>query len=511
MVQTPMLTQSIPAKRPRRRVVWALLLMVAAQCLAVSCRSALTRTSHQPQAWNHQRGPVIPHDNFPTDCTLCHEPGSWHKIRPDFHFDHLAETGVPLIGAHATAQCLRCHNDRGPVASFANQGCVGCHQDIHRGQLGNNCGDCHSMADWLPQEQIARHNRTSFPLVGVHAGVACFRCHEGAQVGNFLWAPNECALCHQEDVTRASQPDHAALGWVQDCERCHTPTSWNHAQFNHSNFPLIGAHATASCSACHASNQFQGLPHDCFACHAADFQATTSPPHAAAGFSTDCRTCHTPVAWQGSAFVHNKFPLTGAHLAVACAACHQNGVYTGLSHDCVACHADDFQATTQPNHPTSGFSTNCQQCHSTSSWQGSSFAHTSFPLTGAHTSVACAACHQNGVYSGLSHDCLNCHLQDYQQATNPNHATAGFPMTCQNCHDTTRWQNANFQHTFNINSGPHRQFNCTECHRVPSNYAIVSCTHCHEHNQTAMEDRHRDENGYSWSSPACISCHPRGN
>ena len=51
--------------------------------------------------WWNERGLVVPHETFPADCTLCHVRGSWTEMRDDFAFDHLAETGVALEGAHA--------------------------------------------------------------------------------------------------------------------------------------------------------------------------------------------------------------------------------------------------------------------------------------------------------------------------------------------------------------------------------------------------------------------------
>lgn len=52
---------------------------------------------------------------------------------------------------------------------------------------------------------------------------------------------------------------------------------------------------------------------------------------------------------------------------------------------------------------------------------------------------------------------------------------------------------------------------CTECHQVPRNYSIFSCTHCHEHNRRDTDDDHDDVSGYVYSSPACYSCHPDGD
>jgi hypothetical protein len=146
-----------------------------------SCKSNFT----PQQGWDPRNGPVVPHDKFPADCSICHTGKDWTSIKKDFSFDHEKQTGVPLNGAHKTATCLMCHNDRGPVAQFAQKGCAGCHTDPHRGNLGRMCGDCHQEQSWKPKQPIVAHNRTRFPLVGAHASTACFRCHPGAQVGNF--------------------------------------------------------------------------------------------------------------------------------------------------------------------------------------------------------------------------------------------------------------------------------------------------------------------------------------
>ncbi len=193
-------------KRITRRGLW---LAFAACYLSASCVMTPRQKFVAPHQWSESRGPVVPHDTFPRDCSLCHQEGGWDKIRSDFRFDHARETGVALVGAHQNAECLRCHNDRGPVSLFARRGCVGCHQDEHRGQLGSRCVQCHNESDWVPEGQIVLHNRTRFPLVGAHTAVACFRCHPGAQVGNFVRAPVRCEVCHQQDLARAKQPDHA--------------------------------------------------------------------------------------------------------------------------------------------------------------------------------------------------------------------------------------------------------------------------------------------------------------
>ena len=203
-----------------------LLWLLLGACLAQNSESV------KQHLWWSGLGPVLPHESFPADCALCHEGTGWQGVRADFSFDHEGETGVPLNGAHARAACLLCHNDRGPVAVFAARSCAGCHEDVHRAQLGADCTRCHQEATWQPVGQIELHARTRFPLVGVHAAVSCQRCHPGAEVGHFVPTDVECLTCHQSDLARAVNPNHAGLGWVDRCDRCHLPRTWNQAEIN---------------------------------------------------------------------------------------------------------------------------------------------------------------------------------------------------------------------------------------------------------------------------------------
>ena len=56
--------------------------------------------------WDKKWGPLVPHKTFPKKCDLCHVPKRWDVMRPDFHFDHLKETGYALEGAHAEDERL---------------------------------------------------------------------------------------------------------------------------------------------------------------------------------------------------------------------------------------------------------------------------------------------------------------------------------------------------------------------------------------------------------------------
>jgi hypothetical protein len=428
----------IPSNAAPRRAALPRALAWACALLVVACVNLVPR-----HGWDPASGPVVPHDSFPADCQLCHTGSDWHTLRPDFVFDHEARTGVVLEGAHARASCLHCHNDRGPVQQFAGRGCAGCHGDPHLGRLGTACTDCHDERTWVPREMIARHDRTRFPLVGAHVAAACWRCHPGAQVGNFAGASPECARCHGDEYARAQNPNHVQLGFVQDCERCHTPLGWRPARFDHpASFPLTAGHAGRQCAECHGgSGVFTGLSTDCASCHLDDWQRTTAPSHAKVGFGQDCRQCHDTRAWRPARFDHPaSFPLTGGHAGRTCAECHGPGSLGNLSTDCASCHTDDFQKTTAPSHAQVGFPTTCATCHSTTAWRPSSWQHP-FPITsGPHGGRSCVECHTTpGNYVAFS--CTHCHEHRQTEMADEHDEVPGYQWlssACLQCHPNGR-------------------------------------------------------------------------
>lgn len=501
-----------PPDRSRRAALrWQRLRLVLCLDLMAVVLFWACAAPQQQQGWELSRGPVVPHDTFPSDCSLCHTTGSWTVLRDDFSFDHEAETGVALVGAHDDAQCLRCHNDRGPVGRFAARGCAGCHEDFHDGSLGPVCQACHVETDWEPRGVVAEHASTRFPLVGAHAVAQCFQCHPGSEAGIYQPTPTSCESCHQDDLDSATSPDHRSLGWVANCQDCHRPTSWGAEGFVHSFFPLTGAHGRADCQECHVGGVFQGTPRDCYSCHSAEYLATTDPNHALNNFPLECQLCHNTEEWDDADFNHVRVGNQSCsechlqdyqqasdpnHVALnfpqTCDQCHNvqdwhEGTFDhgAIAQNCVQCHAAEYQATTNPDHVTLGFPTNCQECHGTAMWQGASFNH----------NVA------------VGQACVTCHLPDFQATTNPNHVKQGFPTTCESCHfSTSSWTGATFNHTFIITGGPHA-VNCAVCH-VGGPPAPPDCRQCHPQGEMAKE--HDEVPGYIWSNPACIACHPTG-
>lgn len=451
------------------------------------------------ESFSQARNPV--HAGFSTDCRECHGVSSWRPVT----FDH-ERTGFPLLGAHRTVECTLCH--RNGYAGTPLE-CISCHQNdfaaarepLHTG-FSVSCRECHGFTSWQPA--AFDHDASGFPLQGAHRSTACSQCHRSG----FAGTPTDCFGCHSADFNSASNPRHTSF--PTSCNDCHGSSAWRPATFDHAatGFELAGAHRTAACVSCHRSG-YAGTSADCLACHQNDFNGASNPSHV--GFPTSCQSCHGVSAWQPASFDHNAtgFALSGAHRSVACTSCHRNG-YSGTASECLSCHQADYSGATNPRH--TGFPTSCQSCHSSTAWQPASFDHgaTGFPLTGAHRSAECAACHRTG-FSGTPSDCFACHQADYSATHNPAHASAGFGTHCADCHGTSAWTPATFDHesSFPIASGRH-QFPCSSCHVSPGNYSVFECILCHEHSQGETNGEHHGVGGYVYESRACYQCHPRG-
>jgi hypothetical protein len=404
------------------------------------------------------------------NCGACHTPADWAQATIDHHI-----TTFPLVGKHQAVACQNCHVNN--IFKGTASGCFACHakDDVHQGDLGQNCVQCHTPLDW--KQATIDHAITAFPLVGKHLTVACADCHKNDV---FKGTPKDCYTCHVKD-----DPHDGQLG--SDCSLCHTPAGWLPANFDHATtgFALVGKHQSLSCAACHPNNQFKGTRSDCYGCHAKD------DAHGGQ-FGTDCGTCHSPVGWLPANFDHaiTGFPLVGKHASAACTSCHVNGVFKGTPKVCAACHAKDDAHNGQ-------FGADCGSCHSPAGWLPATFDHSKsgFPLTGAHTKLSCTQCHTNNVFKGLPADCVSCHSE-------PAFHQGLFGTNCASCHSTSAWTPAKFSgaHTFPTSHGG--ASSCTKCH--PSNLNSYTCYSCH--NQADIAARHQGVANLS----DCVRCHANG-
>ena len=379
------------------------------------------------------------------------------------------------------------------------------------GPLTVPCENCHTAAGWRPIRAVPEfeHNKTKYPLRGMHEKVKCAECHVKPV---FADVRKNCADCHA-DIHQHQMGS--------DCAQCHTVEGWNIAvqqvQDHQNRFPLLGAHAAVQCNECHkqlAAGIFYGLSTRCDSCHLKDWQNTTDPSHLTAGpafASGNCQGCHNFDSWLGAKFDHSTtgFLLTNGHASVPCSSCHLNNNYNLqiAPTDCgdSGCHLSTWQQTNNPVHSSSGPAfavANCSNCHMTVSWDSASFSHsvTGFTLSGAHATTPCALCHVNNNYNLTSANtvCYGCHTTDWTSTQTlggavPNHVAAAFPTSlCSTCHDTTAWVDGKFDHSAT-------GWALTGAHQMPpaAGSKIVGCTDCHVNNNYSL----------TAANTACYGCH----
>ena len=312
---------------------------------------------------------------------------------------------------------------------------------------------------------------------------------------------------HGEGLTISCQECHNAEGWKIDMKSL----SFNHDQ---TGFHLVGQHKAIGCKQCHLSLEFKKTGNNCIDCHT-DIHAQTLGP--------DCGRCHTPSSWVVNDItgmhMRGRFPLVGAHVTADCFSCHKDAksnflLFGPLGVQCIDCHRDNYNSTTNPNHINSDFSTNCIECHNMTafSWTGADINHNFFPLTAGHDIKECQKCHKSGSYANTSPACISCHQPDYSSTNNPGHAALQFSTNCSECHTTNPgWRPADYKDhdskSFPIYSGSHKgQWGvCSDCHPNSSNYGQYTCINCHKDGQ------HEGVPGYAYNNEACLACHPTGS
>lgn len=379
-------------------------------------------------------------------------------------------------------------------------------QSPHGKSFDIDCSVCHQSDSWkINLRKVSfDHSKTNFSLIGQHQNVDCKSCHTTLV---FSEAKNDCRSCHK-DIHQGT------VGF--DCANCHSPSTWIVKDIvgvhQKSRFPLIGAHKFADCAQCHqlySELKFDVLNVDCYACHASNYNSANSPNHLTANFSKDCQECHSisSLTWSASNVNHSFFPLVGGHALPSCYSCHKQNTFQGLTPECYSCHRSNYEATKNPNHISAGLPTTCNVCHSISGWSPANFNHniTQFPLTGKHVNVTCVDCHKTG-YTGTPTDCYSCHQKDYQSASDPNHVQQNYPQNCVQCHTTSGWGGANFDHNqsgFPL-TGSHIQVSCASCHTNGYSGISTDCVSCHQTNyQQAVNPNH-----VALTLPTnCESCH----
>lgn len=144
-------------------------------------------------------------------CARCHTPSK--ATFSDASFDHQRYTEFPLERRHGALGCAECHPSGSEIP---DDRCQTCHTDVHSGQLGTSCADCHRPDRW----RLVRfdHDRTLFPLKGRHFVAPCSSCHNNQR---FVGLRTDCYDCHALDLRRAPASVPAHTQGLADCSDCH--------------------------------------------------------------------------------------------------------------------------------------------------------------------------------------------------------------------------------------------------------------------------------------------------
>ena len=443
------------------------------------------------------------------DCASCHTTAAF---APATGFTH-AETAFPLRGKHTEVACLDCHpmevrngRDFQKFADIPFNQCSSCHADPHESRFGPDCRSCHTEESFFIFRGQANfdHSTTGFPLRGQHRRIDCADCHRLGSGTERAFTDftgrdvNNCATCHDDVHTGKFGPD---------CRQCHSEQSFFEitgglGSIDHSltDFPLEGKHQEiVDCRACHAPRLTEPVAfQQCTDCHSDYHEGQFVDVKQQV---IDCAACHTVDGFPGSTYTiaqHNDgpFPLTGAHLATPCFACHvqdDRWVFQDLGTACLDCHQSPHGDGLDPRYdpdPT------CTGCHSTESWSQIAFSHaqTGFALEGAHLTASCIACHEPDPtvadlrvlpFSGLGQDCAGCH-QDVHQAQFIRDGVTD----CAQCHSPAGWRPSTFDHDSArfVLEGAHVGVDCASCHRQVTRQGVtytlyqtglLRCTDCH--------------------------------
>ncbi len=489
------------------------------------------------------------------ECARCHSDHNGEDfplVKWDIKaFDH-KQTGYVLEGKHLGLTCNRCHTparilpqerpaikvkDLSRTYLGLSPACATCHQDPHGGRLGSTCQQCHNSEDWK-SVSVGQfdHAKTRYPLTGLHAQVACAKCHTPGQDGKprYTGLPfNQCTDCH-------SDPHHGSF--AQGCQSCHNTAGWKkislsavNQRFDHSKtkYPLQGKHASVDCAQCHAGGDFKKplAFQQCMDCHKPDPHNGQFARRSGGG---ECAGCHTVNGWKPSTFTAKEhassaYPLQGGHARLQCEQCHipkgKDTLFKIKFEHCTDCHADKHAA----QFAAAPYFNACERCHNLETYKPSTFTlarhkDTHFALTGGHIAVPCGDCHKESaelqrkpsvIYHWQSLSCTSCHADPHkgqfkERMLQPR--TGGTAAGCEACHSTRSWKElSRFDHSktsFPL-LGSHRATACIDCHKPP-NLETRLINVDFKTAPTICEDCHEGAHGKQFAKAGvthCVECH----
>lgn len=362
------------------------------------------------------------------NCISCHNQNAF---RPATGFDH-NKTKYKLIGAHEKLECVSCHKTEKrdgkqfqKFAGVAFENCTSCHEDVHQNKFGNDCRKCHNEFSFHQVKSLStfNHEKTDFPLRGMHQSVDCKLCHKAGYAQSIKH--KRCADCHSD----YHKSQFAKNNVSPDCIECHivsgfTPSTYTIEKHNKTNFPLEGSHLATPCFVCHKTENewnFSKRETRCVDCHENIHESILDEKYMP---NLDCKSCHSVNFWSEIQFDHNRtnFTLKGKHRQTICRNCHFSKEneklyvqrFSGLASSCENCHSDVHFNQFEKNNKN-----DCARCHTFNNWKATKFNHSNarFKLDGEHVGLDCVQCHkptdgliQNYiVYKFNDISCESCH------------------------------------------------------------------------------------------------------
>jgi hypothetical protein len=399
--------------------------------------------------------------------------------------------GTTLLAAALIIASPRLSLSPGPMTrgheDIAND-CLGCHTPL-RGLPTARCVSCHPLDSiGTSRRGVLRPTGADTALAGMHNAFAqtdCLECHSDHAGPDPANATREfshealssdfrqrCTTCH--DGNRPVDDLHRQMG--DDCGGCHTTTEWKPATFDHQKVAT-----RRTCTACHE----QKRPAD--------------ELHRQVG--DDCGGCHTTTEWKPATFDHQKVATRRT-----CTACHEqkrpvDDLHRQMGDDCGACHTTTEWKPATFEHQKVASRRTCTACHEQKR-----------PADELHRQVGddCGACHTTTEWKpatfdhqkfGMRQGCTGCH--ERKRPTDELHRPVG--GDCAACHTTSTWKPATFEHNqYFVLDRDHRT-TCRTCHTETASYKSYTCYGCHEHTESRMIAKHREE-GVS-NLRDCVRCH----
>jgi hypothetical protein len=554
---------------------------IASSNMCTDCHAATNFTSWTGASFNHVNvtgncfachngttatGKTQNHLTSTNVCESCHTPVAWKPGR----FDHTQSTGLACQNCHDGTQQI----STGPIVGKL-QGPAGAHLPTSEA-----CMSCHNTSSFIPSMAFD-HGELS---VGT-----CFTCHNGTTAtskgvlrtknsATHIASGTDCETCHNTSNWKSAVFDHSGIGNAR-CDSCHNGTSASGLSGNHITF-----NGNTDCAACHVTTAWKAVNFDhgvvsttCFSCHDGSTSISTgkltsrdAKTHIPSG--NDCESCHVTTTWK-SAFNHanigtatcvschngttatGKLSLSGKHLLTSdtCESCHTTVAWIPVQvfdhtqtsvTTCLTCHNGTDAKGKGMSHILS--KDTCQNCHSTAAWAplvpspmdhafvtGTCFschdgthstglnAITGKPGTHLKTSNACANCHTTTAWTPAPFDhsqatgtCFSCHDGAHPPASTRSGGHVASSTDCAQCHTSTAWAPARFSHLDPTVAATA----CLTCHNgtvtnalskadaptphIPSSDLCADC-----HTTTAFTPAHIDHGDPVVASRTCVSCH----